>query len=493
MLGNGDGSFTFANTYLVPWTQGTVAVGDFNGDGKTVAAGDFNGDGKIDVVALSFQGCSGGTCAELLSVLFGNGDGTLQTAKTQNLPASLAGAGLDAVADLRGIGKEDLVLSVPGCANCGADIAVLLGNGDGSFQAPQIYQLTGPSASAVVGDFNNDGKMDLAVLTCPTNSQGYCSGVGDLPLGVMLGKGNGTFEPVKSYSDSGTQGGPTLLSADFNEDGNLDLLVGGGVLLGNGDGTFQPLKAYAGGLLGVPAIADINGDGKLDLITEDLGVLLGNGDGTFQPPTLYLPSGRILVGDLNGDGKPDVLVDAAVLLNISSGGLALRVAPGDSSSATVQAGSTANYTLAIGGGGMSGTATLTCSGEPSGATCSLPSSENVSATTPANFKVSISTPSSALLHRLRWLQSVMAVALVGLVWVPVAGRRRTSRMLKRWSWLALVILLAALNACGGSSGGSSSNGGGGSGGSGGGTAYNVTVTATMNGTMQSQVLKLIVQ
>jgi hypothetical protein len=341
------------------------------------AAGDFNGDGKLDVVALSQQ-CGPSSCTdELLSVLLGNGDGTLRAANTQSITATYLYATLSAVADLRGNGKQDLVVAA-GCNpgyKCGqSPIAIFLGNGDGTFQPPQTYKVEGPANLAVAGDFNGDGKTDLAVDTCVLGSDGYCSG--NDQVGVLLGNGDGTFQSVKTYSDSGTMGAFKVVAADFNEDGNQDLVLGVAVLLGNGDGTFQKMKSY-GGLLGQPTVGDINGDGKLDIVTNDLGVLLGNGDGTFQPAGIYAPSGgSILIGDLNGDGKQDVVVDQAVLLNIGSGGLALHVPAGSSSSATVSAGSTAEYTLSIGGGGVGGTASLSCSSAPSGANCLIPASEN---------------------------------------------------------------------------------------------------------------------
>ena len=148
---------------------------------------------------------------------------------------------------------------------------------------------------------------------------------------MLLGNGDGTFQPVVSYSS----GGNTALSvavADVNGDGKPDLLAGNqcdtssncahglvGVLLGNGDGTFQPAVTYNAGGTGVwsVAVADVNGDGKPDLVMaiafyNTVAILLGNGNGTFQAATTCGSGGilprSVAVADLNGDGKPDVAV-----------------------------------------------------------------------------------------------------------------------------------------------------------------------------------------
>ena len=140
-----------------------------------------------------------------------------------------------------------------------------------------------------------------------------------------------SFQPAVTYS-SGGSGLVSLVVADVNGDGKPDIIVGNvaagatsvGVLLGNGDGTFQPvLLTYVASIRGFNqvAVADVNGDGKPDLIVAvccpsngdaAAAVLLGNGDGTFQSPVTYDSGGRgataLVVADLNGDGKPDIAV-----------------------------------------------------------------------------------------------------------------------------------------------------------------------------------------
>jgi Big-like domain-containing protein/VCBS repeat protein/FG-GAP repeat protein len=276
----------------------------------SIAAADVNGDGKLDLVVTNTGG--NGSQDGSVGVLLGNGDGTFQPAV-----ASDSGGGLTAavaVADVNGDGKLDVITAnaFPGT------VGVLLGNGDGTFQPPLTYDFG--AVSVAVADVNGDGKPDLLVANF------YGS------VGVMLGNGDGTFQPPVIYTGNPFWDDVNAVAvADVNGDGKPDLLVAVGstpefrngsvfVLLNNGDGTFgAPMGYLSGGYAWSIAVADVNGDGKPDLVVGNIldsvaAVLLGNGDGTFQPALTYNSGGQyansVAVADVNGDGKPDLVVAA---------------------------------------------------------------------------------------------------------------------------------------------------------------------------------------
>ncbi|MGA9511869.1 MAG: Ig-like domain repeat protein [Candidatus Sulfotelmatobacter sp.] len=327
LLGNGDGTF-----------QSPVDYDSGGGVGYSVAVADVNGDGKLDIVVGN--GCASGTFCSAegsVGVLLGNGDGTFQPAHSYNSGgASLYGSSV-ALADLRGDGKLDIVVANHNASSVG----VMLGNGDGTFNAALTYNSGGSGATSLaVADMNGDGKPDLVVTSfCPGAGCGSAYPYPDGVVGIMLGNGDGTFQSVVTY-DPGGAGTYDVAVADVNGDGKPDLLTancgpetcgpgspGGtvGVLLGNGDGSVQPAVPY--GAANAPfsiAVADLNGDGKQDAVVANWGtsnggsnngaasVLLGNGDGTFQPVHTYLSGGNeatsVAVADLTGDGRPDIVL-----------------------------------------------------------------------------------------------------------------------------------------------------------------------------------------
>ena len=261
----------------------------------SVVVADVNRDGKADILfaiacADSPQCTVGG-----VGVLLGNGDGTFQPSVTIN-----SGQYNDqslAVADVNRDGKLDLLLTFYCTSGCTADggVAVFLGNGDGTFQAPVTYDSGGYGTTSVaVADANGDNKPDLFVGGCGGHSS--CIGGG---VSLMLGNGDGTFAaPVNFYSG----GQPSFVNAaDVNGDGSIDLILGNGgvvVALGNGDGSFRAPVTYGSGGLNPAslAIGDLNDDGSLDLLVANecvssgsctdasgnVSVLFGKGDGTFK-------------------------------------------------------------------------------------------------------------------------------------------------------------------------------------------------------------------
>jgi hypothetical protein len=320
LLGNGDGTF-----------QTAVSYGSGGLFTAAVVVADVNGDGKSDLVVANQYADNTYTIGSI-SVLLGNGDGTFQAAISYGSGAWDAYS--VAVGDMNGDGKPDLVVANlcvdVNCAN--GTVAVLLGNGDGTFQTAVSYGSGGYNAlSVAVGDLNGDGKLDVVVENIDAVS-------------VLLGLGNGTLESAVRYPSGGGNGIPASLAlGDVNGDGKPDIVVTDnagdygqdgevGVLLGNGDGTFKAAVGYdsGGGNAVFVAVADVNGDGKPDLVVANqclvgyldgycevqanssVGVLLGNGDGTFQSPMSYWSGGSsatsVAVSDVNGDGKPDLLV-----------------------------------------------------------------------------------------------------------------------------------------------------------------------------------------
>jgi uncharacterized protein (DUF2141 family) len=276
---------------------------DWGAGGNYNVVGDFNLDGKADVITSLYSMTSG---AGEIMVLLGKGDGTFQP--SQFYPAGEFSLSIVS-GDFNGDGKLDVAVAN---ASQQGTVSVLINKGGGVFGAPMTFPAGNSAVGLATADFNGDGKLDLAVSDLNGNA-----------ALVLLGNGDGTFKtPISSPVPS-----PDFLTAgDINGDGKQDLLVTSSispqiaVLLGNGDGTFQAPLTNNVAAVSAAALADFNGDGKLDAAvpnaTAGVGIMLGNGDGTFAPVTFYRLANEQLsylaVADLNNDGKLDVAVSAGM-------------------------------------------------------------------------------------------------------------------------------------------------------------------------------------
>jgi len=293
--------------------DGTFAPGAYYAAGDqpvSIVAADFDHDGNLDLAVAN-------SLSPYLTILLGNGDGTFRPGP-QN-PSLSVWPTFVTVGDFNGDGKPDL-------AALGSNvISILLGNGDGTFQDAVVTAPTFAVYTIGVGDFNHDGKLDLATA----GTFGAGSGVN-----ILLGNGDGTFQYGANYP--GETLPAAIAVADFNGDHNLDLAIantegiGISVMLGNGDGTFREAVDYPTAFPDWVTVADFNGDHIPDLVAANfdfssgVSVFLGNGNGTFRPGIFY-PGGfetsYVAVGDFNGDRKTDIVAadfrynDVYVLLN----------------------------------------------------------------------------------------------------------------------------------------------------------------------------------
>jgi hypothetical protein len=381
IVGNGDGTFKSQVTYTVGTRPNAVAIADFgtghpdvavgndgaknsggnggiylllgNGDGtlqtaspipgltqgKSLAVADFDGDGKNDIVTQNnFYGGIG--------FLKGNGNGTFRTAQYFTFPGLSDKSSAVAAANL-GNGKIGLALPEALGSTTPGNVVVVLGNGDGTFQNVfPLYPINANINSIATGQFTTSGNLDLALgLTLYTNCPGSCTPSSQ--AGVLLGNGNATFNPQTAISLQSGANGTGVAAGSFKNNGKQDIVViqnsqsGTGFrsyLAGNGNGTFA--APATGALSDNPfqaAATEFTTGGDLSLLYGDCSDLVadaGNGNGTFATANpmsagFYCVPGEIAVGDFNGDGLPDAAVmdadgsgnlQAYVYLNNGSGG-----------------------------------------------------------------------------------------------------------------------------------------------------------------------------
>lgn len=301
MYGRGDGTFASADAYEI----GYQVTG--------LAEGDFNGDKKADLAV--------GVSGFMPRILLGRGDGIFTITADEKQPTP--NAGLVFAGDFNGDGKVDLLVKQGRVENS----SLSLGNGDGTFGAPTSFAPAGLQVDFQVQDLNNDGIPDL--LT-----------VNDQTLTVFIGKANQTYTQVVSTLSTPVFG--NLAFADVNQDGNVDIVFNNYsaspgssgrvvIALGNGDGTFSEGATYdVTGLGTATAVADVDGDGHMDVILASyqvqggtgLQILYGHGDGTFDAPvnvqTPHLVN-LIAGADLNMDGVADLVLSDGLVVTVMNG------------------------------------------------------------------------------------------------------------------------------------------------------------------------------
>jgi FG-GAP-like repeat len=403
-------------SYLQPSTQMTQIKS------VSILSGDLNKDGKTDVVSINSNALQSS-----VTVFLGNGDGTYQTGADYALPGANAQYGV--LDDLNGDGILDLLVSSDSPTFA---FSIFIGNGDGTFQPPRIFTPKDTNLNFhqafITADLNGDGIKDIVT------SQGQ----------VFLGKGDGVTytrvsQPATFPGDSSTNNSaPSIVAADFNQDGKMDLATDDGsvirIYVGQGNGTFTAGPTYStipnSGLL---LATDLDGDGNIDLWTGYGGngiysgdgtlpnaayALMGKGDGTFVS-TAGLPAANALASS----AIPHAVPDAASSLTITS------PVPG---TITVVAGQTSApfYVIVTSPTNTPQTVTLACSGLPMLATCAFPTGL-VNLTANVNFaqvNIMIATAASATVtpsHRLppptnwtiaeRWLLFSLLAASIFLL------------------------------------------------------------------------------
>jgi len=363
-LGKGDGTFADPKEFN---------TNEFDGYVNSMAVADFDGDGKADIAstiwdgnaACIFKGFGDGTFAAPKSVGAPNGSPTTQNG-VRSVVADLNGDGLSdivvtnlnlgglatAISDGKGHftwnsqalsrnpggfyyleadfggagdfnqdGRADMLLQ--GSVTGGFAFGVASSNGDGTFADPIIFNRPMPEAarSTILADVNHDGKLDIVNTYCAMWSWGDPTGVA-----VALGNGDGTFQQTPFIPFGDCPG--SVIAADVNEDGNLDLVVADDVqvdvLLGDGTGSFNAAApiVVADGLSPVTVRSlDVNNDGHVDIailsdsqttFTRNIPIYAGSGHGTFTlVNTIEVPSGYagddIIAADFNGDGCADLM------------------------------------------------------------------------------------------------------------------------------------------------------------------------------------------
>jgi hypothetical protein len=523
LLGGGDGTFHQPLRYPTDEANSIIS-GDFNGDGipdiaigKEIVVGIQiffgNGDGtlrppveiatdlnvlELAVADFNHDGIPDLVATGLLNsnpilrILPGHGDGTF--GPPIDRPAHFQVLRSLAVADFNSDGVPDIATLGGDPVNPGMFLHIYFNNGDGTLRDPVSTSLGFQADGIAAADFNHDGEMDVVV----GRNNNFILG----NVAVFLGTGDGTFLNTANYT-----AGPELATGDFNHDGIMDFISEADLFLGNGNGTFRQLKS-ALHASGSPYIADLNNDGLPDVVfaqTFSLAVAINNGDGTFQGPVVFSTGGAwdAAIGDFDSDGHPDIVTaggftNRAISLLLSANAAATPVRDFqlalNPQSFTLTAGQSASGNVTITAlGAFTDQITFSCAGLPAHAGCSFTPASGVPANGMLASTLTLTTQAAATARLFSGVNGTLTLGLaLPFFGLILAGKAREKRK--------MLVILAPLMACalfmaGCGSVSSKPNGPGGTSGTPQGT-FTITVNAVSSGNpaiTHSQTLILKVQ